>query len=680
MPHFSPKRGFETARNRYIKFLSSKPASLQVFLVCTTLSFGLAIIGNTLLFHDAKRALTKEVRSQLEAIAVTAALKIDGETLSNMPPTVRIPDDILAKAKADLTAIRQANPDIAHVCLLRKTHRDNTWLYVAESQRESDNEARSGVPYYTDSTSRLNEALYGPTTDEQPKEDGGGYRLSGYAPVREPSGGMVVGVLVIDLPVNSLYEDIGLLRRSAAKNALLILALSLVLSLIVTRLLSSPLHRISQAANSVRDGDLEATLELHGSKELCTFADTFNSMVAGLKESRDLLLEQTSRDLLTGLHNHMYFQEQVELEIERARRFDRQFSILFIDLDRFKVINDTLGHTVGNSMLRQLAAVLKEHTRNMDTVARYGGDEFALILPETDLRAAIDLAERLRSAVEETSFQVVPIDQFIAEGSTADDSRCVPLSVTIGVAEFPAHHHTREGLIMAADIALCRAKHLMRNSVYSYDPKIAGDHGPDPYDVYQALHDPSTATMRSLAAAVDAKDKYTKGHSDRVASYAIEIGRALDLDTAIVDALHVAGLLHDLGKIGVADVILNKQGALNTEEREAIRQHPSVGSNILKRAPSLDAIIPGVHFHHERWDGNGYPEGLSGEQISLMARILAVADAYDAMTTKRPYRKSMTPQDALVELMANAGTQFDPQIVDAFVNAVLKEEEMPAVA
>lgn len=231
---------------------------------------------------------------------------------------------------------------------------------------------------------------------------------------------------------------------------------------------------------------------------------------------------------------------------------------------------------------------------------------------------------------------------------------------------------------MAADIALCRAKHVSRNSVCAYDPAVCAEDNVDPHDLYQMLKDPNSAAMQSLSAALDAKDKFTGGHSERVTSYAVKIGEALGAEDDIIAGLKVAGQLHDIGKMGIPESILNKTGSLTNEEREAIQSHPTVAENILRRAPQLDLIVPAVLFHHERWDGAGYPDGLSGETIPLMARILAIADAFDAMTSDRPYRKALSIQHALLELKANAGKQFDPNLVESFINAMSSEVQSNA--
>jgi HD-GYP domain-containing protein (c-di-GMP phosphodiesterase class II) len=231
---------------------------------------------------------------------------------------------------------------------------------------------------------------------------------------------------------------------------------------------------------------------------------------------------------------------------------------------------------------------------------------------------------------------------------------------------------------MSADIALVRAKHTARNSVNIYDPSICTDRQVDPQDIYHMLRNPNTAAIESLSAAVEARDRYTCGHSERVTQYALEIGRALGMDQQALNGLKIAGLLHDLGKIGVPDAILNKVGNLTYEEQQIVQLHPSIGESILRRTPHLDWVIPAVLFHHERWDGTGYPNGLAGDDIPLPARILAIADAFDAMISTRPYRQALSMQHALLELQVGAGKQFDPHLVELFVNHMSADEQEAA--
>jgi len=652
-----------------MKIWSGLPLAHKVFLACAGLSFGVAVASNAILYRDAQDSLRQEVREQLQTLAVTAALHVDSAYL----PLLQSPKDAgkpeYHSLRRSLMAIREANPDIRHIYTLRKSRLDDRWRYVVDLHPNPERARPVGSDCNVGNTSLLDEALLVPTAGKDLRKDDQGYHLTALAPLKV-RGGLVEGIIGMELPADELAKREAGLRHAAARNTVVSLVLALAVSLLVTRAMLRPVKIVTAAAERVRVGDLDYRLVLDGSREIRQFAETFNHMTSALKETYQSLLNQATQDVLTGTYNHMYLQERLAGEVDRAQRYDHDLCLMIMDLDRFKSINDTLGHPIGDSLLRQLAARIQENVRRIDVVARYGGDEFALLLPETGAESGLTVAENLRRTIEADAFYAVPLGDLIAEGMAHDDHRRINLTVTIGVAAFPTHHRTREGLVMAADIALCRAKHVRRNSVAAYENDTSGDGGPDPHELYEALHDPNTATIRSLAAAVDAKDRYTCGHSERVASCALEIGAALGLTDDLLGGLQVAGLLHDLGKIGVPDSILNKSGSLTTEEREAVCQHPSVAGNILKRAPALDSIIPAVLFHHERWDGAGYPDGLSGKDIPMMARVLAVADAFDAMISERPYRKPMSIEDALTELRANSGKQFDPEIVEAFVSRI----------
>jgi putative nucleotidyltransferase with HDIG domain len=249
--------------------------------------------------------------------------------------------------------------------------------------------------------------------------------------------------------------------------------------------------------------------------------------------------------------------------------------------------------------------------------------------------------------------------------------------MTAGVASFPKDHDSKDGLAMAADIALCRAKHIRRNSVYAYETPESGELF-DPQKLFDALHNTGNSAIASLTEEVDSKDRHDSGHSERVAEYAQQIAEAVDIDIEWVNGMRIAGLLHDIGKTGVPESILNKPGSLSDEERSMINQHPVISAGILRRAPQLDQILPAVLFHHERWDGKGYPDGLKGEQIPITARIMAIADSFDAMTSDRPYRKAMSVEEALNEILAGAGGQFDPDLVSKFIEHYSAPQEKAA--
>jgi diguanylate cyclase (GGDEF)-like protein len=359
--------------------------------------------------------------------------------------------------------------------------------------------------------------------------------------------------------------------------------------------------------------------------------------------------ERANTDELTGLYNHRYFHQRLEEEIARCSRFGEIFSLLFVDLDLFKSFNDIYGHLSGDDLLRKISVFFKNSIRGSDIGFRYGGDEFAFLLPQTSMEAASIIAERLRQQI-----------------GTLILSDKLPITCSIGISSWPRDGVLREEIIHAADTALYQAKQLGRNRTclttdiqHHSDSKMARD--PEREKIM-------LSTIYALAATVEAKDVYTFGHSKKVSEYSTAIAQCMDIDFNHIESLRIAGLLHDIGKIGIPDRILGKPGPLTNEEWEPMRAHPNIGISILKHIDSLSNCLAAIQYHHERWDGTGYPSGLKGENIPLDARIIAVADAYDAMTSFRPYRHGKkTPEQALSEIRLCSGTQFDPVIVSAFV-------------
>jgi len=385
------------------------------------------------------------------------------------------------------------------------------------------------------------------------------------------------------------------------------------------------------------------------------------SIVDGIARQVGVILEnaqlytfamiKANTDELTGLYNHRHFHERLEQEIARGSRFGGTFSMIMLDIDLFKVYNDIYGHLAGDQVLRKTAKYIETSIRNIDLAFRYGGEEFAIILPEAGLQDAYKVAERIRKTIEART-----------------SSRAMPLTVSIGVANWPNDGVMREEIIGAADIALYHAKNNGRNRT-SLSCEISGTCSPAlPID--PTGHSRSISIIYALAATVDAKDSYTYGHSRKVSEYAVSIAEKMDLPERQISTIRAAGLLHDIGKIGVPDTILNKQSPLTLAEWGPIKTHPEIGAEILRHVSELADCLPLILHHHERYDGRGYPAGLSGESIPPGARILAIADAYDAMTTPRPYRGQMDFEQALTELEKHAGTQFDAELVTVFCEII----------
>ena len=381
-------------------------------------------------------------------------------------------------------------------------------------------------------------------------------------------------------------------------------------------------------------------------------------------ENAQLYTQATIRantDGLTELYNHRQFHERLDEEIARGSRFGAVFSIIMLDIDLFKVYNDIYGHLAGDQILRNMGELIKSSIRKLDIPFRYGGEEFSVILPEARLDNAYKIAERIRKTVESKA-----------------SSRAMPVTVSVGVASWPSDGITREELIGCADTALYRAKQSGRNrTCLSSDIVKSGT--PIIGEELEARRG-ALNIIYALAATVDAKDHYTYGHSKKVSEYAVALSETLGLPEDRIVTIRAAALLHDIGKIGVPDSVLNKEGTLSEEEWEQIKVHPQDGVEILRHVINLVNCLPAILHHHERYDGNGYPSGLKGVDIPWEARILAIADAYDAITSLRPYRQRLPSQQALEELRRCAGTQFDSELVEVFCKMMqptpIKELEM----
>ncbi len=357
-------------------------------------------------------------------------------------------------------------------------------------------------------------------------------------------------------------------------------------------------------------------------------------------------MERADRDPLTMLFNHRAFHKRLHSEIERATAIDERLAVVLIDLDNFKFFNDVYGHSVGDDVLRQVAMALAHSCRVEDVLARYGGDEFALIMPGLSRDAALAAADRINRCLDDIGYR--------PPGYNA----VIPFSMAVGVATLPEDGVTRFALIEAADASLRQAKSGCLDDGYADRLRSR---------LLESIQ--GFSMLDALVKAVDTKDRYTRRHSEDVMSYSLDIARRMRLTDKEQRAAEVAGLLHDVGKIGVPDSILRKPGKLSDSDMLTVKQHPMMGAIIVGAVPGFEDALDAVRHHHERWDGGGYPFGLVGPQIPLLARIMAVADAYSAMTTDRPYRKGMPPEEALRVLEEGSGTQWDPECVAVFVRA-----------
>jgi diguanylate cyclase (GGDEF)-like protein/putative nucleotidyltransferase with HDIG domain len=341
-------------------------------------------------------------------------------------------------------------------------------------------------------------------------------------------------------------------------------------------------------------------------------------------------------------------EERLEVLTARAAEHHEPLSVLVFDLDEFKHINDRHGHGMGDDCLRAVGHAVAGSLRPGDQAGRVGGEEFLIVLPSTGAKGAWLVAERLRAR--------------IAELPTATG---VELSASFGVASYPVHAQSASGLVRAADTAMYAAKAIGRNRSVLFNPaqaRVRTEHTRRA----QASNEGYLGSVLALAAAMDARDPSTHAHSATVALYAAEIATRLGLSGDRVEEVRIAGLLHDIGKVGVSDAVLHKPGRLTDPESTEMRRHPEIGAKLLVH-PGVADVREWVLQHHERPDGKGYPFGLRGDEIRLEPLILGVADAYEAMTADRPYRRSLDPAAARRELEDGRGTQFDERVLDAFL-------------
>jgi diguanylate cyclase (GGDEF)-like protein len=355
-------------------------------------------------------------------------------------------------------------------------------------------------------------------------------------------------------------------------------------------------------------------------------------------------------DPLTGLMNRRAFEEMFDIELARARRHGRPLSVLIGDVDSFHTLNDQLGSEAGDAVLALIARDLGKWKRRSDLAARTGGEEFALLLPETDERGGFLVAERLRRAVHRRLLD-----------------HAVPVTISFGLSTHPTHGEAPEELMRSAAHALAAAKELGKDRTVIYSAEVARiAAAEDPADERAHMQ---LATVVGLAEALDIREAGSATHAQTVGEYAHMTAEELGLELELCERVRLAGLLHDVGWIGLPDDILSKEGPLTTAEWKDVRTHPVLAARLLAR-PELADLRGWIAAHHERPDGQGYPRGLRGDDIPLESRILAVADAYEAMTNERAYRPALSDEEAHEELRGGVGTQFDGDVVEAFLLAL----------
>lgn len=396
------------------------------------------------------------------------------------------------------------------------------------------------------------------------------------------------------------------------------------------------------------------------SKFITCLSTSIVSVLSNNQEIQKQKLEKLAiTDELTDVYNLRHFNEKIDKIIEESKSGNTSVGLIFIDIDNFKNYNDIYGHTTGDKVLKSTASIIKYAVNYNHCVYRYGGDEFAVLLPNADLSSTKIIADNIKHLFEEQ------------KNSYFGESLGKQITLSMGLSEYPNMALTIEELIQQADMALYHSKNLGKNKIHFYQDVISRIRRNISSD-----HQNIISVFKTLLSTISAKDRYTHGHSERVSNYACMIGEELKMSLSEIYTLQYAGLLHDIGKIEIPKSILNKTGKLSNEEYEIIKLHPVYSANILEPLEEMDQLIDFVKHHHEKFDGSGYPNGLSGKEISLGARIICIADSFDAMLSKRPYSTDMKIDEALNELIKSSGTHFDPLIVEVFVKIVRQNKEL----
>ena len=478
-------------------------------------------------------------------------------------------------------------------------------------------------------------------------------KIIGSSPITDISGNNIGAINVIE------SRDLFLLiQKLVQRNGFAVMILSAIIILIlgfrVKGIIVKPIKSLESQIKSMENNNLLIHANVNGPNEIKNLAESFNHMVDNIyehkKENQELKLF-VNTDYLTSMYNHKYYFESIKNKIAEGHK---QITVMFCDIDKFKLANDTYGHDIGDYLLKETAKIIKNEVKDRGMVFRYGGEEFVVMMCDYTSEDAFIEAEKIRESVAKSQELQKYADYF-------------PITISIGIASFPNHALDAEGLINKSDTAMYYSKQSGRNqcNIYSKNMNVFLKDGNE--DVNKEL---LMDSVLAIAEAVDAKDRYTGEHSKMVSKYSMLLAEKLGLTESEKSKLRIGALLHDCGKIGVPDNIINKPEKLSDEEFTIIKGHALLGYNIIKHMTNDEEIINCVRSHHERWDGKGYPDGLSGNSTNLFARIVGIADVYHAMTSDRPYRKALTKEKARDEFIKGKGTQFDPKLVEICVEII----------
>ena len=473
--------------------------------------------------------------------------------------------------------------------------------------------------------------------------------------------GKTIGYFRATVPVGQIYQQ----ALSSRRTVLIIMSLSVGLVLLVIMgvhmLVTGPVVRLMRRLQQIEAGKADATSltkDLHGEPL---------AVARRLESAFDEMDRISKTDQLTGLANRRHFDEVLQTLFEQARRYNRPLATMVIDIDFFKAINDAAGHQAGDRMIHDVGEAIKMACRRADLAARFGGDEFAVLLPESSAVDVTPVAERIRKTVSEI---------------TADTNGLeIKATCSIGISDLNSGEvETAGSLVNLADRALYAAKELGRNryvlaqdldrirwpdmaastgKVNQLSKKLAG------LDTH--FKDLFVNAVEELIDTLEERNPHMADHARKVRHLCMLIAREMEMPERVIKHLSAAAIMHDVGMLALPDSVLVSEDLFNEQQWQVMRRHPQISARIMEGMEFLEQEIPTVRYHHERYDGSGYPDGLASAEIPLPARILALADAFEAMTSPRAYREAKTFDQALEEVAANAGTQFDPAVADAFL-------------
>ena len=630
---------------------------VKLGLVLTGAMAALAVVAITVFSGRLTEAYQAHGQENLQSIARTWD---DGFHVTSLSDPAYVQERI--------ARLRMLNPGIHKISVSWHDPVDGETLIVQDGHTHDPDGVKRDV-----TTHRL-QVVAGAQRNRAPIDEGAqGYREihaadgAHYAELNVPlrRGGSTRAMLELHYDLKTLDQALASDKRTVAVTAVITaILLTLLVHGLLARALLSPLSRLRSATQKLGAGERGHRLGWRRKDEIGMLAQDFDRMAAELDSAHQHLEALALKDPLTGLLNHRAFKERLEQELRRAERERYVVSVVALDVDNFKEINDRHGHAAGDASLRELAGAFRLHLRPSDICGRIGGDEFCLAVARSSAEETEEIVDRLRRHV--ARLNLGPGNQRV--------------TISAGIAEFPRHSLGREELMHLADGAMYWAKSAGRNRSCIFtaerDFALSAEE-----QAARAAREGLVNTVHALAKAVDAKDGYTNMHSHRVGDYAAAIAERLGLNESEIDTIRTAGVLHDVGKIGISDRILQKPGELTPEEWAVMRRHSELGRDIIAGAGMPDIAEYLLHLH-ERFDGKGYPSGLGGDDIPLQSRILHVADALEAMTSSRVYREAMPLEQAVCELERCAGTQMDPNCVaillDLLSSGELTIDEEPA--